>query len=479
MKPIIEFLFFVLTASTAVSCIKKEPIKKVELPNVIIILTDDLGYNDISVYREMHPLEQSDRPPTCQTPNIDQLAKEGMLFTDFNSGAAVCSPSRSALLTGRNCTRVGIYNWVPENQPMHLHSEEITIAELLKTKNYKTGHFGKWHLTSQGMNQPLPNDQGYDYSFFTYNNASPSHRNPVNFYRNGMEVGPLEGYSCGLVVEEAKKWLTANVTNDSPFYINIWFNEPHSRVAAPEELSSRHKYNKEYYGCIENMDIAVGNLMSYLKERNLEKNTIVMFSSDNGSTYDSSNDPLRGVKHFNFEGGIREPFIIKWPEHIAKGTINNMPGSFTDIFPSIAGITGIPVPTDKNYDGIDISPVFFGDVEYVERKEPIFFFRYFHDPVCMLRDNEWCLLGYKNFIPDTAKLDIRKLANVNTWNFDSLHMEYIKDARPEFFELYNLNLDMEQKYNVAASHPEIVKKMKEKMMVLRNEMIREGGDWYQ
>jgi arylsulfatase A len=164
--------------------------KVTEKPNIILILADDLGYNDVSCYRNSNFEEQYENAPTSQTPNIDKLAESGMRFTDFYCGAAVCSPSRAALITGRNATRVGIYNWIPENGPMHLRSEEITIAELLKDKNYNTGHFGKWHLTSKGMDQPLPNDQGFDYSFFTYNNANPSHENPDNFYHNGQLVGP-------------------------------------------------------------------------------------------------------------------------------------------------------------------------------------------------------------------------------------------------------------------------------------------------
>jgi len=447
-------------------------------PNVILILADDLGYNDVSVYRNLNSGKQSEKPPTSQTPNIDRLAGEGMLFTDFYSGAAVCSPSRAALLTGRNSTRTGIYNWIPENQPMHLRSDEITLAEFLKAKNYRTAHFGKWHLTAQGMNQPLPNDQGYDYSFFTFNNADPSHLNPINYFRNSEPVGLLEGYACDLVIEEATDWLKSNSTNGSPFYINIWFNEPHVKVAAPENLSNRHSYKKDYYGCIENMDKAIGQLLEFLNKYNLDKNTIVIFTSDNGSRQDHSNDPFRGAKHFNYEGGIRVPFIVRWPLAVPSGAQCDIPCSFTDIFPTMAQITGIPLPEGKKMDGIDISGVFKGEVNSVERKEPIFFFRYFHDPVCMIRDGEWCLLGYKNFISDTTTLNFNRLANVNTWNFDSIHMEYIKNVKPGIFELYNLKTDKEQKHNVLNEHPEIVVSLKKTMLEYCNEMITEGGFWY-
>ncbi|MCK5367435.1 MAG: sulfatase-like hydrolase/transferase, partial [Cyclobacteriaceae bacterium] len=231
--------------------------KKPAPPNVVLMLADDLGYNDLTCYRNSNHGQSLEFPPTSQTPHIDKLAEEGIRFTDFYCGAAVCSPSRSALITGRNATRVGIYNWIPEESPMHMRASEITIAELLKKKSYNTGHFGKWHLTSKGTDQPLPNDQGFDYSFYAYNNANPSHHNPENYYRNGEPVGKLEGYACQLVVDEALQWLDENNDHQTPFYINVWFNEPHLKVAAPEELTKRHRYNQEYYGAIENMDIAV------------------------------------------------------------------------------------------------------------------------------------------------------------------------------------------------------------------------------
>ncbi|MBN2172863.1 MAG: sulfatase-like hydrolase/transferase, partial [Bacteroidales bacterium] len=449
-----------------------------ETPNIVLILADDLGYNDISCYRNSNPGQSTEFPPTAQTPNIDKLAEQGIRFTDFYCGAAVCSPSRSALITGRNATRVGIYNWIPENSPMHLRTSEITIAELLKKKSYKTAHFGKWHLTSKGTDQPLPNDQGFDYSFFAYNNAVPSHHNPENYYRNGKPVGKLEGYACQLVVDEALQWLDKEKDNEASFYIDIWFNEPHLKVAAPEELTKRHKYNKEYYGAIENMDVAVGRLMDYLKQNNLIENTIVIFTSDNGSRWDHSNDPLRGEKCFNYEGGVREPFIVSWPPRIPKGKLSRFNGSFTDILPTIASITGIPLPTDRKYDGIDISPVFFGVQHNPERDEPIFFYRYFHDPICMIRKGDWCLLGYQKLIPFAETLNEGELANISPWNFEENHMEYLKNQVPAMFELYNLNDDVEQKHNLANQYPELVEEMKKAMLQLRNEMVKEGGDWY-
>jgi arylsulfatase A len=463
------------------------PEKNSPRPNIILILADDLGYNDLSCYR--HKQEQiNDLPSTSQTPNIDRLADEGKRFTNFYCGAAVCSPSRSALLTGRNATRVGIYNWIPGNQPMHLRSREITLAEMLKQVPYSTAHFGKWHLTAEGMGQPLPTDQGYDYSFFTYNNANPSHRDPVNFFRAGEAVGELKGYSCQLVLDETLKWLRSREDKEIPFYINVWFNEPHARVAAPEELADRHAYNPEYYGCIENMDLAVGRLLAYLEQSGLEQNTIVIFTSDNGSYMSGSNDPLRGRKALNYEGGVRTPFIIRWPGHVPAGSISASVGSFTDILPSMATLTQTEVPDDRVMDGVDISQVLLGREPDQQRGSPVFFFRYFHDPVCMLREGRWILLGFLDEpLPYRSEYNVGELAklkpdpenpNWSMWNFQEKHMEYLKTAIPVNFQLYDVEKDMGQRDDVSADFPEIVNAMKEKMLRLREEMIAEGDDWY-
>jgi len=467
LKFVLTFLIILFTISVVFSQ---------DRPNIIIVLADDLGYNDLTCYRELHP-KHSEQPPTTHTPNIDKMAEQGMLFTDFYCGAAVCSPSRSVLMTGRNATRVGIYNWIPEESPMHLRSSEITIAEMLKQVNYQTGHFGKWHLTSKGTDQPIPNDQGFDYSFYAYNNAIPSHHNPENYYRNGKPVGPLKGYACQLVVDEALKWLDKR-ESQIPFYINVWFNEPHLKVAAPEELTKRHEYNKEYYGAIENLDIAFGRLTEYLKKNNLVKNTIVFFTSDNGSRWDHSNDPLRGEKCFNYEGGVRVPFIVQWKNKIPENKKCKMPGSFADVLPTIATITNVDAPKDRKIDGVDISKVFYGKSKKVKRSSPIFFYRYFHDPVCMLREEDWCLLGYKNHIPLAETLDEGKLANIRPWQFKENHMVYLLDQEPDIFELYNLMEDQEQKNNLAEKYPKVVAKMKKKMLELRKEMVNEGGNWY-
>ena len=254
-----------------------------EQPNIVLILLDDAGWTDVGCYGSR-----------IETPNIDRLADQGMRFTDCHSAAPNCSPSRAGLLTGRTPSRVGIFSYLPPNHVMHLRSEEVTIAELLKAAGYHTGHFGKWHLSRLMTHQPQPAEQGFDYSLGTDNNASPSHHNPENFVRNGKRVGPMSGYSCQLVVDEAIGWLQQigipQASDAKPFFACVWFHEPHTPIASPPELVK--KYRKRYpelnakqatyHANIENADRAIGRLLSQLEEWNLSEETLVFVTSDNG-----------------------------------------------------------------------------------------------------------------------------------------------------------------------------------------------------
>lgn len=456
-------------------------------PNIIIMLADDLGYDDLSCYRNQNDI-QSENAPSSQTPFIDNLAKEGMCFTNFYSGAAVCSPSRAALLTGRNATRLGIYNFIAPGVPMHLENEEITIAELLKQKKYATAHFGKWHLTSENTNQPQPLDQGFDYAFWTYNTSKPSHKNPVNYIKNRDDVGELKGYSSHLVVGEAINWLEKNKANKTPFYMNIWFNEPHEKVAAPDSLKIRHKNNKDYYGCIENMDYAVGKLMKYLKENELDENTIIIYTSDNGSKYEGSNIPLRGEKCFQYEGGIRVPFIAFWKGMFPAGIKSDVVGNFTDVLPTLASLTKTQVRQDRTIDGENLSNVLLGKTKEYQRKEPIFFYRYFHDPICMLREGNMVLLGYQEK-PKPWQVNYNAAEEAlfqpnegepkgSQWRFQKNHMDAINIQEPRYFELYNVETDLRQHTNIALGNAVLLDKMKKMMLKKREEMVEEGGNWY-
>jgi len=219
-------------------------------PNVVILLSDDLGWQDLGCYGG-----------PVKTPTLDALAAQGVRFTDFHAGCAVCSPSRATLLTGRQHIRTGIYHVLQDSMHnAHLLEREVTIAEVLKQAGYATAHFGKWHLglTWGHRKKPSPTEHGFDYWFGLANGAHPSQKDPVNFIRNGKRVGPLKGYSCQIVVDDAIQWLDKHWLSGQPFFLNIWFNEPHSVLAAPDEIVAQYGALNDraalYSGAVDNTD---------------------------------------------------------------------------------------------------------------------------------------------------------------------------------------------------------------------------------
>jgi len=275
-------------------------------PNVVILLADDLGSQDLGCYGG-----------PVKTPTLDKLAAKGVKFTDFHAGAAICSPSRATLLTGRQHLRTGIYGVLQDHlHNAHLLKREVTIAEVLQQAGYETAHFGKWHIgmTSGKRKKPSIKEHGFDYWFGLSNGASPSHKNPVNFRRNGKPVGPLKGYSCQLVVDDAIRWLNERNQPDQPFFMNIWFNEPHAKLAAPDEIVSIYGNLKDeaaiYSATIDNTDRAIGRLVAKLKETGKLDNTLIIYSSDHGSYRSDRNGGLKGNKGSNFQGGLRSPGIF-------------------------------------------------------------------------------------------------------------------------------------------------------------------------
>ena len=247
-------------------------------PNILLVLADDLGYGDLGCYGNQ----------AVRTPNIDRFAREGLRFTQCYSAAANCSPARAALMTGRTPTRIGIHNWIPMLSPMHLREEEISVATLLRNAGYATCHVGKWHLN--GMfnlsGQPQPSEHGFDHWFSTQNNALPNHRNPYNFVRNGIPVGPLEGYAGSIVADEAIRWLREEHDKSKPFFQFVCFHEPHEPIATEKRFADLYPSDDPSYaahhGNITQMDEAFGRLMRSLDELSLRESTLVFFTSDNG-----------------------------------------------------------------------------------------------------------------------------------------------------------------------------------------------------
>lgn len=432
-----------------------------EQPNVVILLSDDLGVEDIGCYAG-----------PVKTPALDKLAEGGARFRQFYSGAAVCSPSRATLLTGRHHIRTGVYSWVfNRTQKSHLLEREATLPELLKKEGYATAHFGKWHLglPTQKYKKPTPSDHGFDYWFATDNNARPSHMDPHNFLRNGTPVGKLEGYSCQLVVDEAIRWLDDHDSSAKPFFLNVWFHEPHAPIAAPDDTVSRYgKLNDRaaiYSGTIDNTDQAITRLLNKLEEVDVNKNTLIIYSSDNGSYRNDRTGGLRGRKGENWEGGIRVPGIFSWPGRIISSRALEEPAGLVDILPTVCGLLGINKPVGVHLDGSDLSTSLLGKSKSVKRHQPMFWHLQKARPIVAMRDGDYSLVADPDYDLSTDNM------------FDEAWIPKIKNGRYKNFRLYNLMKDPKQEHDISAEHPELLEKLKKELIEINTSIMSDGPNW--
>ena len=315
-------------------------------PNIVYIFADDLGYGDLSCYGAKD----------INTPNIDQIAKEGIKFTEFYSASSVCSPSRAALLTGRYPQRMGINTVFFSESFTGIPDTEITIPEILKEKGYATGIVGKWHLGHHY--QYLPLQQGFDEYFgIPYSNDMES-----VVYMRGNEVESYkvkQQYITKTYTKEAQKFITKN--KDNSFFLYIAHSMPHVPLYASEEFIGTSK--RGLYGdVVQELDWSVGQILKSLREHGILENTLIVFSSDNGPWLAMKEDggsagDLREGKTFTFDGGMKVPTVAMWKNRIPQGIINTEVASQMDWFPTIANITGSSIPKGLVIDGLDISKV--------------------------------------------------------------------------------------------------------------------------
>lgn len=421
-----------------------------ERPNIILFLADDLGWGDLGCYGH----------PVIRTPHLDTFAGQGLRLTSCYAASAVCSPSRSALLTGRTPHRNGVYTWIAEGAPVHLRTTERTLPTLLRAAGYGTCHTGKWHLNGlfNQADQPQPDAHGYDWWMATQNNAAPSHHNPVNFVRNGVPVGPLEGYSALLTVDEAVRWLRSERDRSRPFFLTVWTHEPHYPIAAAAEYQALYPelqdvVQREHHANVTQLDAAFGRLMQELDAEQLTSETLVVFTSDNGPEGDGVTSPgrgstggLRGRKRHLYEGGIRVPGLVRWPGKVAAGAVCDVPIIGSDVFPTLLAAAGVSVPSERVLDGVNVLPVLTGQAAAVERERPLYW-RLLMAPQMKsaLRDGDWKLLA---------------------------------DERLERMELYNLRMDEHETTDLREREPEKFEQLRSRLIALTAEIDAEGPDWW-
>lgn len=433
-----------------------------ERPNVVVLLADDLGYQDIGCYGG-----------PVKTPALDGLAAKGTRFSDFYSGCAVCSPSRATLLTGRHHIRAGVYSWINDgSQKSHLLRRETTLAEILKEAGYATAHVGKWHLglPTQGRDKPTPSDHGFDYWFATANNASPSHKNPRNFVRNGEPAGPLQGYSCQLVVDEALHWLEKHRDPKLPFYLNVWFHEPHAPIAAPDDLVENYGKLTDsgavYSGTIDNTDRAIARLLEKLAQIDKPENTLIVYASDNGTYRKDRTGGLRGSKGQNWEGGIRVPGIFCWPGKIAADRVASEPAGLVDLLPTVCGLLGIDKPADRHLDGADLAPLLLGASEPFHRHQPLFWHLHKSRPIVAMRDGRYSLVANPDYELSTNNL------------FQEAWIPQIKSGGYTNFQLFDLVEDPQQQRDLAATQPKELARLKAKLLEINASIMADAHDWH-
>ena len=451
--------------------------------NIVFILADDLGYGELGCYGQ----------EKIKTPNIDRLASEGMKFTQHYCGAPVCAPSRCVLMTGQNLAHAEIRSnrrcdngrVFPGQFP--ITADAVTIAEVLKEAGYTTGAFGKWGLgPSNTTGSPIK--QGFD-RFFGYNGQRNAHSYyPLFLDSDEKEVQinayPIPGhdrkpegdvvaddyrakvYAPDRILSEAVKWLDAN--KEKPFFLYLPFVEPHVAMQPPQEWLDKYpeSWDEEhgvyrgqngylphprpragYAAMISDLDEHVGTILDRLEKHGLTENTLVVFTSDNGPTH-GSRDPrwhvggaactffdsaggLKGFKGSVDEGGIRVPCIVRWPGKVSPKTQTQQPSYFPDWFTTFTSVAGGKLPENQQLDGIDLSEVLMGK-ETTDRGAPMIWDFTGYSGLVAVRDGDWKA--------------VRRGANS-------------KNAKSKAWELYNLGDDLAEANDLAAKHPDVVKRL--------------------
>jgi arylsulfatase A-like enzyme len=436
--------------------------KSSEKPNFIILFTDDQGYADVGVFGARN----------FKTPNLDRMANEGRIFTDFYVASPVCSPSRVALLTGCYPQRVGLPyvlfpdgpEWTKNLSNIGLNPEEVTIADLLKEKGYATACIGKWHL---GHHQEfLPTNHGFDQYFgLPYSNDMRPEENseypplPLIEGTRVIEENPDQSKLTERYTRRALDFINHN--RDNPFFLYLAHSMPHVPLYCSEEFRGKSKQGS-YGDVIMEIDWSVGQLMKSLKENKLLENTFIIFTSDNGpwtvfGNHAGSADPLRGCKQTTFEGGQRVPCIMYWKDKIPAGTVCDELATTMDLLPTIANLTNSELP-DRKIDGYNIKNLIF---QQGSQKTPYEAF-YYYDGLRLkaVRSGKW-----KLHLPHQYK-------GVKKPGMDGKKGEYFYDKIE--LSLFDLENGIAESTNVADQNPAVVERLLKYVDKARDELGDKG-----
>ena len=419
-------------------------------PNIVYILADDLGYGDLGCYGQKH----------FETPNIDRMAAEGMRFTQHYSGSTVCAPSRCALMTGLHTGHTAVRDNEGPYGAMPLGPSDVTVAEVLKKAGYTTGVIGKWDMAGPDA-EGIPNQHGFDYSFGFLHSSHAHNHYPEYLWRNGQKVmlegnrnGQGDEYSHDLFTREALEYIERE--RNRPFFLYLAYTLPHAELTVPEDSQNSYRgkfpekpfeqknqwrpgvYNAQetpkaaFAGMISRLDRDVGRLLEKLEDLGLDRDTLVIFTSDNGPHREGGADPyffngsgpLRGIKRDLYEGGIRIPFIARWPEKIEAESTSDHVSAFWDILPTCAELAGATTP--EEIDGLSMVPSLLGRSGEQEKHASLY----------------W-------------EFKEKQAVRMGDW----------KGVRPEGkgggLELYDLKNDVGEQRDLSGQHPEIAARIKQ------------------
>lgn len=415
-------------------------------PNFLVILADDHGYGDVSTYHA------SD----VQTPNIDRIGQEGMTFTAMRANCTVCSPSRAALLTGRYADRVGVPGVIrtqPEDSWGYFDPSVPTLANELKKVGYHTGLVGKWHLGLESPN--TPNERGFDHFHGFLGDMMDSYtthlRHGNNYMRLNAETVDPKGHATDVFTEWAGDYLRERAEdNKKPFFLYLAYNAPHFPIEPPPEYLAKVKARAPQLeekramnvAFVEHLDDCIGRVLSVLKETELAENTVVVFSADNGGSlpHSQNNDPWRGGKQDHYDGGLRVPFVMRWPAQIKPGSRSDYQGLNFDLFPTFLELAGARPSPDL--DAVSLVPILKGGAITTPRE--LYFVR---------REGNK-MYGGKNY-----EALIR-----GDWKL-------MQNDPYSPLELYDLKNDPEEKNNLAAKAPKVFNQLAESL----RKHIQRGG----